>query len=96
MQLHVAIGRLVLLAMAVSRYVPILLAVLMCVGCQEHVTYSNIMKNSMKDIGQNELMRTSRMGPLQQCLNDEQKSSVARPSVFCTIMLEAWYVTLTI
>ena len=64
--------------MAVSDYVPILLAVLMYAGCQEHVTYSNITENSMKDIGQNELMRTSRMGPLQQCLNDEQKSSVAR------------------
>ena len=64
--------------MAVSRYVPILLAVLMCVGCQEHVTYSNMMESSMKNIGMNELMRTSGMGPLQQCLNDERKSSVAR------------------
>jgi len=65
------VGRLV---MAVSRYVPILLAVLMCVECHEYST-SNGME---KDIGQNELMRTSRMGPLQQCLNDERKSSVAR------------------
>ena len=78
MQLHVAIGELVLLAMAVSSYVPILLAVLMYAGCQEHVIYSNITENSMKDVGQNELMRTFRTGPLQQCLNDEQKSSVAR------------------
>ena len=60
------IGRLVLLAMAVSDHVPILLAVLMYAGCQEHVTYSNITENSMKDIGKNELMRTSGMSPLQQ------------------------------
>ena len=32
----------------------------------------------MKDIGQNELMGTPRMGSLQQCLNDERKSPVAR------------------
>ena len=32
----------------------------------------------MNNIGQNELMQMSRMGPLQQCLSDERKSSVAR------------------
>ena len=52
--------------MAASDHVPILLAVLMYAGCQEHVTYSNITENSMKDIGKNELMRTSGMSPLQQ------------------------------
>ena len=77
--------------MAVSRYVPILLAVLMCVGCHEYSTYSNVMENSMKDIGQNELMGTPRMGSLQQCLNDERKSSVAHmdPKIWMIEMCHA-------
>ena len=51
--------------MAVSGYVPILLAMLMCAGCQE---YSNMLQKSMKSVG---------ISSLQFCLNDEQKSSVA-------------------
>jgi len=53
-------------AMAVSGYVLILLAMLMCVGCQE---YSNMLQKSMKNVG---------TSSLQFCLNDEQKSSVSR------------------
>jgi len=55
--------------MAVSRYVPILLAVLMCVGCHEYST-SNVMENSMKLMGMPGI-------PLQFCLTDGKKSSVA-------------------
>ena len=75
--LHVRIGRLVLLAMATSA---ILLAVLilMCVGCHGHDMYSNVMENSMKDVGESRLVGTQLVGPLQQCLNEEQKSSVTR------------------
>jgi len=51
--------------MAVVCYVPILLAVLMCVGCHEHGTRSN-----------NGLVGMPGIGPLQYCLNDEWKSSV--------------------
>ena len=60
------------------RFLPILLAVLMCVGCREHGTYSNVMKNSTKNVRQNKLIRTPGLGSLQQCLKEEQKSSVAR------------------
>ena len=69
--LHVLIGRLVLLAMAA---IAILLAVLilMCVGCHGHDIYSNVMENSMKDVGENVLAGTQLIGPLQQCLNEEQ------------------------
>ena len=76
--LHVLIGRLVLLAMAASGYLPILLALLKCVGCHGHDTYSIMMENSMKDVGENVLVGTQLIGPLQQCLNEEQKSSVTR------------------
>ena len=69
------IGRLLLLAMAAT---VILLALLMCVGCHGHDTYSIVMENSMKDVGENGLVGTHGIGPLQQCLNEEQKSSVTR------------------
>jgi len=52
--------------MAVSGYVLILLAMLMCVECQE---YSNMLQKSMKNVG---------TSSLQFCLNDEQKLSVSR------------------
>ena len=67
-----------LLAMAISGYVLSLLALLMCVGCHGHYTYSNIMENSTTNVGENGLMGTNRIGPLvlQQCLNEEQKSLV--------------------
>ena len=69
-------GRLVLLAMAV-RFLSILLVVLMCVGCHEHGTYSNVMRNSTKNVGKNKLVGTPGLGSLQQSLKEEQKSSVA-------------------
>ena len=69
---------IVLIAMAVSGYVLILLAVLMCVGCYDHDTYSNMMENSTTNVGENGLVGTHGIGPLQQCLNEEQKSSVTR------------------
>jgi len=56
--------------------VPILLAVLMCVGCHEYST-SNVMNNSMNNIEQNEFMGMPGISSLQFCLKDEQKSSVA-------------------
>ena len=64
--------------MAVSGYVLILLAVLMCVGCHDHDTYFNVMENSTANFGKNGLVGTHEIGPLQQCLNEEQKSSVTR------------------
>ena len=73
------IGRLVLLAMVVTGYMLILLALLTRVGChdREYDTYSNMMENRMKNFGHNELMGMSGIGSLQQCLNSERKSSVA-------------------
>ena len=67
-----------LLAMAVSGYVPILLVLLMCVGCHGRDTYSNMIENSTMNVGKNELVETHGIGPLQQCLKEEQKSSVTR------------------
>ena len=57
--------RLVLLAIVV-RFLPILLAVLMCVGCHEHGTYSNVTKNSTKNVGKSKLAGTPGLGSLQQ------------------------------
>ena len=37
-------------AMAVSGYVLIVLAMLMCVGCHEHDTYSNMVENSTNNV----------------------------------------------
>ena len=67
--------------MGVSSYVPVLLSILMCVGCHEYSTYSNtysnMMENSTKNIRKNELAGTPGVDQQQQCLNEEQNSSVA-------------------
>ena len=65
------------LTMTVHAYVTILLALLMCVGCHGHDTYSNVMENSTTNVGENRLMGTNGIGPLQQCLNERQKPSLA-------------------
>jgi len=61
--------------MAVS-FLLILLAVLLCVGCHEHGTHSNVMENSTRNVGQNRLLGTTGLGSLHQC-QEEQKLSVA-------------------
>ena len=71
------ICRLMLPAMGVSSYVPVLLSILMCVGCHEYSTYSNMMENSTKNVRRNELAGTPGIGPQQQCPNEEQNPSVA-------------------
>ena len=65
--------------MVVTGYMLILLALLMRVGChdREYDTYSNMMENRLKNFGHNELMETPGIGSLQQCLNNERKSSVS-------------------
>ena len=69
------------LAMAVHAYVPILLALLMCVGCHGHDTYSNIMENSTTNVGENGLVGTHGIGPLQQCLNEESLVTRMDPTI---------------
>ena len=63
--------------MTVRRYVPVLLSILMCVGCHKYSTYSNMMENSTKNVRKNELAGTPGIGPQQQCLNEEENPFVA-------------------